>query len=195
MDDRALELGRGYEIKVNNKAFNELRAPLYTISQIIVAEALAGNAFRVSSGVLSASSSQQMVMALTNPSGSGIRAVIDSVELSVNTTTLALMKAAIDGTVAGLSAVTAYNLNTEFLGKSPLCTIAAGGGSGVSLTGGSVIYNQFLNILDNHYPFPVVVTPGHSVAMSYTLTSGMSTTQSAFRWRWYEIPLSGGFTT
>ncbi len=179
---------------LNNKVFNELTAPLYSIAQIIVAETLAGNAFQVSSGVLSSSgSSQQMVMRLANPSGSGVRAVLDFIEISTNATALAQMTAVIDGTVAGLGAVTAYNLNTAFSGKSPLCTVAAAGGSGVSLTGGSLIFTQFLDVQDQHYPFPVVVTPGHSLAMNYILTS--SGNQGTFLFRWYEIPLTGGFTT
>ncbi len=179
---------------MNDKIFNELRAPIYTISQIIVAEAIAGNAFQVSSGLLkSAASSQQMVMTLTNPSGSDVQAIFDLIEISVNTTTLAQMTAVIDGTASKVSAVTAYNLSTGFLGKSPLCTIAAGGGAGVSLTGGDIIYRQFLNVEDEHYPFPVVVTPGHSFGMNYTFSA--STNQGTFLFRWYEIPLSGGFTT
>ncbi len=179
---------------LNDKVFNELTSPLYSIAQIIVAETLAGNAFQVSSGVLTSSgSSQQMVMALTNPSGSGVRAVLDFIEISTNATALVTTTAVIDGTVAGLNAVTAYNLNTAFSGKSPLCTVAANGGSGVSLTGGRLIFTQFLDVQDQHYPFPVVVTPGHSLAMNYVLTS--SGNQGTFLFRWYEIPLTGGFTT
>lgn len=175
---------------MNEKVFNDLKAPLYTISQIVVAQCLVGNSFMVSSGILSSGgTSQQMAMQLSNPSGSGIRAVIDFIEISVNTSTLALMTAIIDGTASGLSSVTPFNLNTDYLAKSPTCTVSAGGGSGVSLSGGKTIYSQFLDVYDRHYPFSVVVTPGHSFGMNYTFSS--SGNQGTFMFRWYEIPLSG----
>ncbi len=177
---------------MNEKVFNELASPIYTISQIVVAEALAGKVFQGSSGLLlSTAASQQMVMVLTNPIGSGVRAVLDWISISVKASALVQQIAVFDGIAAGLSAVSAYNLNTAFQGDSPACTLAAAGGAGVSLTGGNIISWQYVNVADQSYPCAVVITPGHSFGMRYVFNS--SGNRGTFLFRWYEIPPSGGF--
>ncbi len=177
---------------MNSKVFNELKAPLYIVSHTSVAESIFGNLFQATSGVLSSSSaSQQMVMTLSNPSGSGIRAVIDEIELSVSTGgNLALMTLRFDGTSSGVSAVTGYNLNTDIT-RSALSTTAAGGGAGVSISGGKIFHTDFVDVDDDHSPVAAVVTPGHSLGINYVFSS--SGNQGAMQIRWYEIPVNDGF--
>lgn len=179
---------------MNEKVFNDPKTPLYTISQIVVAESVFGNAFQASSGVLSSTgTTQQMVMVLTNPAGSGIRAVIDSIGVSVNVTTLALMTIRFDGTPFSVLPVIGYDLNTG-TSKTPVCIAAAGGGAGVVITGGNVISSNFMNINDYYYPVAAVLSPGHSVGLNYVFSSG-GTKSGTFTIRWYEIPLEGGFAS
>lgn len=132
-----------------------------------------------------------MAMILTNPSGSDIRAVIDSIEVSVNGTGSALMTIRFDGTSTGLLPLTSYNLNTGTSG-TPVCVSDAGGGAGVSITGGQVIHSNFVNIDGDCYPVAAVLTPGHSFGLNYIFGS-TGTKRGTFAIRWYEIPLAGGF--
>lgn len=113
---------------MNDKVFNEPKLPLYIVSHTSVMQCIFGNLFQATSGLLSSSAAaQQMVMVLTNPPGSGIRAVIDEADVSVNTGgNLALMTMRFDGTPAGVSARTAYNLNTGST-RTPACTAFSGG--------------------------------------------------------------------
>lgn len=179
---------------MNENVFNDLKMPLYTLCQIVVAESIFGNAFQVASGALtSAGTVQQMVMVLTNPSGSGIRAVIDSVEVSANATGSVLMTVRFDGTATGVLPVTGYNLNAGTSG-TPVCTSAAGGGAGVSISGGNIIQSNFVNIADDNYPVAAVLTPGHSVGLNFVFGSA-GTKRGTFTFRWYEIPLEGGFAS
>ena len=177
---------------MNNKVFNELKAPLYIVSHTSVAESIFGNLFQATSGVLtSGGSSQQMVMTLSNPPGSGIRAVIDTLEVSVSTGgVLALMTLRLDGTASGVLAVTGYNLNTDIT-RSPVCTAAANGGAGVSITGGKIFHTDFVDVDDDHSPVAVVVTPGHSLGINYVFSTNGN--QGAMQIRWYEISLNDGF--
>ena len=175
----------------NAPSWNTLQAPLYTLSQIVVGMSIAGQAFGTDSGTLtSGGTAQQMVMQLTNPIGSGVLAILDQMEITVNTTTLAVFAAKFDATAAGLTSITPYNLNSGSTRTSQL-TAAAAGGAGVSLTGGTTLITHYVDVNDEYYPFPIVVAPGHTFGTVYTFSA--SGNGGTFQFRWYEIPPNNGF--
>lgn len=184
----AMFRGGGGSMSGNHFIFNTLKAPLFALSHLVVGMAVAGHAFGADSGALtSGGASQLMVMQLTNPSGSGVQVVFDQMEITVNTTTLALFEARFDATAAGLTAISSHNLNTGS-GATSACTVAAAGGAGVSLTGGTTLITHYLDMHDEYYPFPLVVTPGHTFATKYVFSA--SGNGGTFQFRWYEIPVT-----
>ncbi len=172
---------------MNEKVFNDPKAPLYIISHTSVMESVFGNVFMTTSGVqTSGGASQIMLLVLTNPPGSGVRALVDLVDMGVNSSTLAVFTIRFNGTVSGVLPVPAYNLNTG-VSHSPACTAAAGGGAGVSITGGQIFWTDYPDVAETYYPMAIVLTQGNSLAISYTFSS--SGNSGAFSMRWYEIPL------
>ena len=131
-----------------------------------------------------------MVMQMANPAGSSVLAILDHIEITVNTTALAVFSAIFDATPAGLTTISPYNLNTGSTRTSQV-TMAAAGGAGVSLTGGTTIITHYVDVHDEYYPFPMVVAPGHTFGTVYTFAAAGN--GGTFQFRWFEIPPDDGF--
>lgn len=78
----------------NMLPWNTLNNPFYTLSQIVVGKAVAGQAFQAAfTSPASTATTQQMIMQLTNPAGSTKQAVIDFIAVSMSAAALVLMTA------------------------------------------------------------------------------------------------------
>lgn len=178
----------------NMKVYNDPKSPVTTMADMVVNQSLLGQAFAASAtvtgGLLGATT---MALQLNNPSGSNIRAVVDSITVSWDNTSLANpVHLRLDAVISsGLSGVTPISLNPAS-GIAALCTATAGGNVTFSSTG-SVLYREILYITARVSPVAVVLPPGHSLDADFlfpTLTAAPTGTLTV---RWYEIPLSGGF--
>ncbi len=130
-----------------------------------------------------------MLMVISNPPNSNVRAVLDMGTASVNSNTITLATILFDpSSPSGTATVTPVALNTQYASTAPVCTVVAGGGHGVSYTGGTVIQNIYVATTMVFTPTDAVLSPGHSLAVVYTFSSSTNTGIMAIRW--FEIPLT-----
>lgn len=178
----------------NDLLLSDPKAPLTDLDDLIVSQSIIAQGFQVftegaSGGMMGP---YPMVLVLTNPSGSGVQAVIDAVIVSTSGTNLALFTMRFNGSASGVSSVTPYNLNAAETG--PACTVTAGGGSSsVNLTGGRIFYAEYLAADAVLPPMGIVLSPGNTFGLLYNFTAtGVAGTMTV---RWFEIPLIGGSAT
>lgn len=154
----------------------------------VASQSLLGQQFQVSKH-LGGSSSQIIALLLSNPSASTIQAVVNSVVVSTSyvPATGSMGGGASGGlfvlhfnpTISGLSSVSIANLNSAST-LTPQCTASAG--ANVSITAsGTTLYEQYFYVSSEHYPLDVVLGPGSTLDVDYTLPSS-STVALVFRW-------------
>ncbi|MCP1310590.1 hypothetical protein [Paenibacillus tyrfis] len=151
-------------VPVNVSNINDLRS-ITTIT---------GKVFGSTTDFLTAGNNQNIVAVLTNPAGS-------SVDLAISLVTLATLNNVTNqrdirnGTIAGtLTTNTIYNLNSNF-SNSTTTTFRSAGGSGIDLTGGTVMATRSFsanttNIFD--FASAIVIKPGDSYGIKFNFSAG-----------------------
>ncbi len=168
---------------MNDVVFNTQVSPLYALADMTLSNSLIGKAF-ISNSAQTVSSGQSMILRLSNPTSSNIRAVIDMGMASVNTSTLTLVTVLLDPTVSiSTTPVSPVVLNTAYVGTSPVCTTVVGVGTTPVYSGGTIIQQLYVQGTTVFSPTDFVLTANHSVAVVFSPAG--SSVQAI---RWYEIP-------